>query len=176
MTTCELSTDEEFQWVQTGTAEDAAPGGSFAWVSEVKGKDKWHAQKVNSLKPAPPYISKDTALIQYQMKPFEYPGWLAFSGTGYYTKGSAAKLTLHKIRTWWLKSSTEPTCGPTGGGFDVEFDEIITGDVIINDLSNTRLEYARNVLHDGFTIGILTFPATTPSATQVHFRNSKRHG
>jgi len=67
-------------------------------------------------------------------------------------------LVRHKIKTWWVKTSNPPS--------EPSYDPIITNDVIINNLSNTGLEYARNVLHDGFTLGTLSFPATTPTATE----------
>lgn len=132
-------------------------GGTFAWLSEVKGIDKWKAENITINKPTPAYTSPETALITREFRPYRFPGWLAFSGTGYYTRGATAVLVEHVIRTWWVKSVGTPT---------ITYDRIITGDVIINNLAGTGLEYARNVLHDGFVFGALSFPPTTPTATE----------
>jgi hypothetical protein len=148
--------------VPAGTAPDPDPGGStFAWLSEVKAIDKWRSLKTTTSR-TPAYLTKDSALITYEMKPYRFPGYLQFSGTGYYTRAAEAVLVQHTIRTWWVKSTTTPI---------IPFDKIITGDVIINNLTGTGLEYARNVLHDGFQFGVLFFPATTPTATQYSLGN-----
>lgn len=134
------------------------PGGStFAWLSEVKAVDKWRSILINTNKPAPPYLSPDTALITREFRPYRFPGYLQFSGTGYYTRAATAVLVEHTIRTWWAKSTATPT---------INYDRIITGDVVINNLALTGLEYARNVLHDGFSFGLLSFPPTTPTASE----------
>lgn len=156
------------QWVVTGTSEDPDPGGSvFAWVSEVKSKDKWHALKTNTSKPEPDYVDEASALVSYQYKPYRFPG-LIYLAVGYYVRHADASLVQHKIKTWWLKSATTPTIGATGSGEDVEIDEIIMDDVVINSLNNlSSLSYSGPVLHDDLTtFGAFFYPATTPSYTQ----------
>jgi hypothetical protein len=154
------------QVVAAGTAADPNPG-VFGWISEVKTIDKWRSRKTNTSKSAPAYISKATALISYEYKPYRFPGLIYFSGTGYYVRHADATLCQHKIRTWWLQSVSAPTVGPTGSGSDVEIDEIIMDDVVINDLSLKGLTYSGPALHDDLQSGTLLFyPATTPSHTQ----------
>ena len=149
--------DETKQVVAAGSSESSATGGDWGFVSEVKGLDQWRSIRINTRKPEPDYVDEGSALISYEMKPFRFPGYLQFSGTGYYTRNATAVLVQHEIKTWWEKSGSTPT---------VSFNEIVTDDVIINNLANTGLEYARSVLHDGFTFGTLSFPATTPTATE----------
>ncbi len=160
--------DETRQVVIAGTSEEAPPGGSWGWVSEVKTIDKWRSWLVNTLKPEPAYNSEANALVTYDYKPYRFPGLLYLATSGYYVRHADATLVQHKIRTWWLKSSSTPTVGPTGGGADVEIDEIILDDVVISSLnSTTTLTYSTPVLHDDITtFGTLFYPATTPSYTQ----------
>ena len=155
---------ETKQTVDAGTGPVLDPGGdTFAWISEVKGIDKWKSALINTNKPAPIYTSPETALITREFRPYRFPGYLNFAGNGYYTRGATAVLVEHVIRTWWVKSVETP---------EIVYDKIVTGDVIINNLSLTGLEYARNVLHDGFSFGTLSFPATTPTATDYSLGRS----
>jgi hypothetical protein len=145
---------ETKQVVPKGTAPSSDTG--YAGLSEVKSIDTWRSLLTTTNKPAR-YYSVDTALITREFRPYRFPGYLQFSGTGYYTRAATAVLVEHVIRTWWVNSSSTPT---------ITYDRIVTGDVIINNLALTGLEYARNVLHDGFSFGILSYPATTPSASE----------
>ena len=152
-----LEYDETQEIVAPGTAEDADPGGSvFAWTSEVKAIDKWHSRKINTSKPTPDYTDAASALVTYEYKPFRFPG-LLYYGVGYYVRAADATLVQHRVKTWWEKSGSTPT---------VAVDEIILDNVVINDLSNKGLQYSGPVLHDALSIGILSYPATTPSYTE----------
>ena len=158
--------DETQQVIDTGTSEDPNPG-VFAWVSEVKALDKWKAQKTNTSKSAPQYVDVASALITYEFKPFKFPGLLTPTAYGYYVRSAFAELIQHKIRTWWLSSSTTPTVGIPGSGADVEVEEILPDNVVISTLNSTStLAYSGMVLHDAITTFLVLFwPATTPSYT-----------
>jgi hypothetical protein len=157
--------DETRQVVAAGTSEDPDPGGSvFSWTSEVKGIDKWRSLIINTSKPEPDYVDVASALISYEFKPFKFPGLLTTATYGYYVRSVYAELTLHKLRTWWVKSSTTPTVSVPGGGGDVEVEEIIPETIIISTLNDvTVLAYSGMVLHDAITtFGSLVWAATTP--------------
>jgi hypothetical protein len=159
--------DQTRQVVLTGTGEDPDPGGVFGWLSEIKALDKWHSLKTDITRPEPAYVDASTALITYEYKPYRFPGLVYFSGFGYYVRHADATLVQHLVKTWWLKSATTPTVGPTGGGADVEIDEIILDDPVINTLNDlAHVTYAGPTLHDDLQIGVLFYPATTPSYTQ----------
>ncbi len=160
--------DETNQIVAVGSAEDPDPGGVFAWTSEVRGIDQWHARKTNVNKPSPPYTNSTTALVTYDFRPFKFPGTvdviLAYnSGAVLGNRETKAELVLHTIRTWWQKSATTPT---------VTFDEIITDSVTITTAGLTTNRTFQDVLHDGFYAQWLYatefFPATTPSFTEYY--------
>ncbi len=157
--------DETKQVVAAGTSEAANPGGVFAWVSEVKGIDKWRSIIVNTSKPTPDYFNEDTALITYESKPFKFPGLLTPTMiAAYYVRSAYAELITHTLRTWWISSSTTPTVGPAG---DIVVENIIPDNVIISTLNDISvLAYSGMVLHDDLTtFGVLFWPATDPSYT-----------
>jgi hypothetical protein len=153
--------DETKQVVDALTAaEDPAPGGVFGWISEVKAIDKWRSWKVNISKPAPAYVDEASALISYIHKPYRFPGLLYYAtgASPYYVRSVDATLVQHKIKTWWEKSVATPT---------VAIDDIILDDVVIPSLNNINsLVYSGPVLHDDYSLGVLFYPATTPSYTQ----------
>ncbi len=151
--------DETSQVVGAGDPEDADPGGNFGWVSEVKAINQWQSRRINSSKPAPPYVDEVSALISYDYRPFKFPGLLYRASAGYYVRETRAELCQHKIKTWWIKSVVTPV---------IPIDEIITDSPVISSLNNTTtLQYAGEVLHDDLTtFGALFYPATTPSYTE----------
>ncbi len=156
--------DETRQVVAAGTSEDANPGGVFAWVSEVKGIDKWRSIIINTSKPTPDYVDESNALISYEAKPFKFPGYLVPTVFTFYVRSAYAELITHTLRTWWIVSSTTPTVGPTG---DIVVEDIIPDNVIISVLNDaTVLAYSGMVLHDDLiTFAVFFWPATTPSYT-----------
>jgi len=151
--------DQTTQVVVSGTSEDPNPGGVFGWVSEVKALDIWRSQKVNVSKSAPLYVDSSTALITYEFKPFKFPGLLTPAPYGYYVRSSYAELIQHKLRTWWVSSSTTPV---------ITVEDIIPENIVISTLNDiTVLAYSGMVLHDDITtFGTLFWPATTPSYTE----------
>ncbi len=151
--------NETRQVLAAGTSEDPNPG-VFAWVSEVKGIDKWRSIKINTSKSAPPYVDETSALISYEFKPFKFPGLLTTASYGYYVRSAYAELIQHKLRTWWIQSTNPPT-PPT-------VPDIIPDTIIISTLNDiTQLAYSGMVLHDDLTtFTVLFWPATTPSHTE----------
>ncbi len=162
--------DETNQTIDTGSSEDPNPG-VFAWVSEVRAYDKWKSNKTNTSKGSPQYVDEASALIHYEFKPFKFPGLLTpitfGAGFAYYVRSTYAELIEHKLRTWWVSSSTTPTVGIPGSGADVEIEEILPDNVIISTLNDVSvLSYSGMVLHDDLTtFGVLFWPETTPNYT-----------
>ncbi len=158
-----LEYDETQQVVPAGTPEDPNPdpypsGLIFAWVSEIKAIDDWRSRKTNISKPAPTYLDEASALVQYDFRPYKFPGLLTTATFGYYVRESYAQQVRNTIRTWWMYSVGPPA---------VSIDDIITDNIIISTLNDiTTLAYSGEVLHDDLTtFGSLFWPATTPSYT-----------
>lgn len=149
------------QVVPFGSSPDPDPGGAvFVWLSEIREIDTWRVKKLNTSKPTPDYTDEASALVTYDSGPFRFPGLLYRATAGYYVRGADAKLTQHKIKTWWEKSVSPPT---------VSFEEIIMDQPIISTLNSTiTLAYTDTpVLHDDLTtFNAFFYPATTPSFSE----------
>jgi hypothetical protein len=161
-----LTWDEEMQSFSREDRQVVAPSytptvGTY-FVESRRDLDPWHAMLTRTTR-TPVATGPGSAIVTYQYAPFRFPGriFLAPGGGGYYERRASAQLCRHTVRTWWQVSATPPS---------VTVDEMIMDRIIISDLNNiTTLAYSGDCLHDAITtFGVLTYAATTPSATDYN--------
>lgn len=157
--------DEEVQTVASSYTVDVPSVGEY-FVETKKPIDAFHSRREKITK-TPTATDEASAIITEAWRPYQFPGWLAATGFGYYVRKSRAELCQHITKTWWMSKATKPTTGVTGSGADVEIDPIVQDNIIISTLNNTStLAYSGECLHDDITtFGTLFWAETTPNMT-----------
>lgn len=124
--------------------------------------DAYQGYEVTKVIPMSYHDSSATAKISYEVKPYQFPGWIFVEaldayGTAIGYRKTYSETVNHIIRTWWVIKDTAPS---------LVYDEITPGDIVINDVSY------KNVLHDETTRiyagSTITVPETTPSFTDYY--------
>lgn len=144
---------------------------NFVTIVSSQAIDAQVGYEVVTVIPKSPHFNRDTAILEYEMLPYQFPGyiisygeyggttWTAvdFFGSAVGYQQSSSWTVLHYIRTWFVIGANIP---------DFEYDDISPTDIVLNNqqYSNVLINDTTR-FYNGYTV---TVPATTPTFTEYY--------
>lgn len=163
--------------ISTITPGVVVTAGTSVVETDMDGVDGNTAYEVKTTVLASPYHDLASAKLTYATKPYEFPGYLLsitefimvvdLYGTAIGNRRASADDAIVTKSEWWVIAAAIPAIVyGVATGNDVHVDQIVPGDIVINDVPY------RHVLHDDATRNYngtaITVPETIPSASEYY--------
>lgn len=143
----------------------------FVTIVSSQAIDATTGYEIVTVIPKSPHFDEETAILEYEMLPYQFPGYIISYGeyggqtitaidlfgpsVGY--RQASSLTVLHYIRTWFVIAASIP---------DFEYEDITPTDVVINGQ-----QYSNVLINDmtrAYESYVATVPATTPSFTEYY--------
>lgn len=166
-----ISTSKQKKLLSDITESISHSADNFVTIISSQAIDSNMGYEVVTVIPKSPHFDETTAILEYEMLPYQFPGFIIiygdyggitytavdFFGSSVGYQQASSWTVLHYIRTWFVIGATVP---------DFVYDDISPTDIVLNNqqYSNVLIDDTTRV-YGSYTV---TIPATTPSFTEYY--------